>query len=150
MLLRLIYVSCENEQRLCLGNDDIDGYFQPEIETWHSLCDGKISFTPTTPPLWSITASYNVDFCTTVFSSCESASQVAEDCAISNTGQQYLSCFCQPSVLSMEYTCEFLGNTSCVQTSAALTNLAAYGYCTNLLAVLGSSSAGVRKSLSRQ
>jgi hypothetical protein len=36
------------------------------------------------------------------------------------------------------YTCEFLGNVSCLQTPAALSNLGAYSLCENAPAVFGS------------
>lgn len=132
-----------------MGNEGIDGYILSDISVWHSICDNKISFTPTTPPLSSITAPYNGDYCTTAFSSCVSVSYELGQCQLSygSIGSTVLSCLCQPKILSLEYTCEFLGNISCQQMSAALTNMAAYPYCTNLLSVLGPAAASALTTL---
>jgi hypothetical protein len=129
-----------------LGSEGIDGYI---LSVWHSICDNSISFTPTTLPLSTITALYNEDYCTTAFSSCASVSYELGQCQLSygSVGSTVLSCLCQPKILSLEYTCDFLGNISCQQISAALTNMVAYPYCTNLLSVLGPAAASALTTL---
>jgi hypothetical protein len=122
---------CDSELRVCLGNGDIDGAFQPELMSWHSVCDGKLSATLTTPPISSITASFNVDFCTTIFSSCQSMEYELQKCSLSYTRQKYSSCICQSKLYSLEYTCEYIGNTSCVRTTAAVTDIVLYSYCSD-------------------
>lgn len=42
-------------------------------------------------------------------------------------------------MLSLDYTCEYLNNKSCLLTTADLTNLGFYPFCSNLLDVLGGS-----------
>lgn len=41
------------------------------------------------------------------------------------------------------YTCEFVGNVSCLQTPAELSNLGYYSFCKNAPAVYGSLNASV-------
>jgi hypothetical protein len=142
-MLKLKIHSCDSEERLCLGSDVNDGSFQTYIRSWHSACDDVITFSPTTPALSSITVPYDPKFCNTVLSSCARASISAAGCDGSYTGQQYSSCICQPPLFSLQYTCEFLGNTSCLLTTAALTGMAAYGLCPNLVDVLGGGNASV-------
>jgi len=135
------YFGCESEERLCVGNSDPDPSIQTGIDQWHSICDGRISFTPTTPPISSVTAPYDDKYCLTAESACASVADANSACSISYAGKSqskiYSSCLCQPSILSLEYTCAFLGNISCQQTSAALSNLPDYRFCSNLVSVLG-------------
>jgi hypothetical protein len=130
--------SCESEQRLCFGNGNLDSQAQDEVDTWHSVCDKKISFTPTTPPVSSITAPYTVQYCNTVFSSCASGAFEQSQCqTMHSSANDRISCLCQPKILSLAYTCEFLGNATCLQTSAALSNIPGYSYCPGFQAALG-------------
>jgi hypothetical protein len=52
-----------SEQRLCLGTPIEDVQVRSETDLWHSACDREITFTPTTPPISSIAATFNVDIC---------------------------------------------------------------------------------------
>jgi hypothetical protein len=128
---------CVNEERLCFDNNDLGGSFQTGLAAWHNVCDSSTTAAITTPPLSSITVSEKLDFCVTAFSSCDGFSVSVDQCSLSYSGQNFFSCLCQPKILSLEYTCEFLGNTSCQLSSAALTNLELYPYCSNLVSVLG-------------
>lgn len=69
-----------NEQRLCLGSLIEDGQMQSEVNIWHSACDSIVNFTPTTPPISTITASYSVDMCHSIGNECASASLADERC----------------------------------------------------------------------
>ena len=74
---------------------------------------------------------------------CQSGQYSQQECHSSYPKQpvSFSSCFCEPALLSMDYTCLYLQNVSCFSTPAALTNLAGvYPYCTNLFQVLGSVS----------
>jgi hypothetical protein len=143
----LFVSSCENEERLCLGTDD--GSLQTAIDGWHSACDGEITFSPTTPVVTSLTATYNQDFCNTAGSACASGLDLTSQCSLSYTslGAQFSSCICQPELLSLQYTCLYQVNTSCFGEPATLTNLPAYKLCDNAASVLG--SAGPMNSVSR-
>ena len=141
--------SCESEARLCLGNDDGDGSMQTAIDEWHSACDKEITFSPTTPVVTSLTATdNNQDFCNTVGSACASGIDLASQCSLSYTSLgAFSSCYCQPELLSLQYTCLYQANTSCFGEPAALTNIPAYNFCDNAASVLG--SAGPTNSVSR-
>jgi len=128
---------CESETRLCLGHDGLDGSSQSEVSGWHDICDGASPFSPTTPQLSSIVHSVNPDECTTVFSACNAALAILTSCSL-YSASQFGSCVCQPSMIAVEYTCEYIGNISCAHRSAALSDLDAYQSCSNFAAVLAS------------
>jgi hypothetical protein len=137
--------SCESEWRLCLENDDFDGDAQEDVSLWNSACDAQITFSPTTPVLSTVTATYDDQYCTTAAAACDRDKTALEACSISYLGQdatKYSSCFCAPPVLSDAYTCGFLGNVSCRQVPATLTNLVEYTYCDNFMSVLGGAESG--------
>ena len=139
-------LSCESEQRLCYGNDNLDQLMQSELEIWNSACDSKITFSPTTPVLSSLASTYDEQYCTSAASACQIGVAGLQSCSISYLGkdaQKYSSCYCAPSLLSAEYTCGFLGNASCMQIPATLTNLIQHKYCDNFMSVLGSGSGSV-------
>jgi hypothetical protein len=132
-------LSCGSEERLCYGNNNLDGGYKSELQLWNSACDDKITFSPTTPVLSSLTATYDEQYCTSAASACQDGEAGLQACSISYLGkdvQKYSSCYCAPSLLSAEYTCGFLGNTSCEQIPATLTNMVQYKYCDNFLEVL--------------
>jgi len=143
----LFVSSCESEIRLCLDSDDGDGSLQTAIDEWHSACDGEITFSPTTPVVTSLTATYNEDFCRAAGSACASEADLVTQCSLSYIGAQFSSCYCQPELLSLQYSCDYQLNTSCFGEPAALTNIPAYNFCDNAASVLG--SAGPAKSVSR-
>lgn len=139
--------SCESEMRLCSGNTDLDGDMQAELQVWNSACDREISFSPTTPILSSLTTTYDAEFCTSVASMCQVGEVELQSCSISYLGkdiQKWSSCYCAPSLLSAEYSCNFIANISCLATPATLTDMEQYGYCDNFLSVLGGGSGTVR------
>jgi hypothetical protein len=108
------------------------------MSDWHDGCDDHISFTVTTPPLATITASYNPNFCSNLVTWCASGSSEVERCDTAYSAHaERSSCLCAPELLSLEYSCLYVGNVSCVQTSAALSNIAAYNYCSNFQSVIG-------------
>lgn len=144
----LFVSSCESEVRLCLDSDDGDDSMQTAIDEWHSACDNEITFSPTTPVVTSLTATYNQDFCSAAGSACASELDLATQCSLSYTNfGAFSSCYCQPEMLSLQYTCQYQRNTSCFGEPAALTNIVAYSFCDNAASVLG--SAGATKSVSR-
>lgn len=137
--------SCESEYRLCLGNNDFDGEEQELLSIWNSACDNVVTFTPTTPALSTLTATYDDQYCTTAYSACEAAAADQQACSASYLGkdvQKFSSCFCAPPILSEGYTCGFLGNVSCRQVPATLTNLPEYPFCDNFMQVLGTAGPG--------
>jgi hypothetical protein len=131
---------CDSEERLCLGTGElVDSHLSQQVSFWHSECDDKVNYTPTTPIISSITASYNIDYCNTVKLNCNSLTQERVLCDnIYQTGPaaSLTSCLCQPPLLTLAYDCSILGNVSCIQVPAALTNMAEYEHCSNLNAVL--------------
>ena len=137
-------IRCESEQRICFGNDRLDPVFETGISVWHSICDPLITFTPTTAPISTIVRTWDPDVCTTAHSACDKQNALISSCSDHSKGTAFFPCVCQPSILSLQYTCEFIGNVSCLLTSAATTNMAAYHFCSNLPAVLGSAPASVR------
>ena len=106
--------------------------------SWHALCDSYVKFTPTTPFLSEITSDRNNDFCQTlVKGACSSAKVGFNDCLdLVMEGAKYSSCICAPSLIAQDYSCEFLGNTSCLATAATLSNLVPYSSCSNFGAVM--------------
>lgn len=119
---------------------------QAELSLWNSACDDQVTFAPTTPPLSTLATTYDEQFCTSAAQACQVGEQALSSCSISYLGKDdkaYNSCACAPPVLSAQYTCGFLGNVSCLQVPATLTNLVQYTYCDNFLSVLGGTSGSV-------
>jgi hypothetical protein len=122
--------SCENEMRQCGQNYAFDSSAQQVLQNWHEDCDRFITFTPTTPPLTSLTATFNQQICTALESSCQSFDVQYSSCTGSYTGSTDLtSCFCRPLMLSLASECLYDGNVSCKSTTAALSNIALYSQC---------------------
>ncbi|KAJ2903054.1 hypothetical protein MKZ38_010475 [Zalerion maritima] len=132
-------IECGNELRMC--------YFQPydmmeePLLWWHSVCDfapSALTFTPTTPPVSSVTSTYEEDFCgTTAEEACGSAISIWHECDAMTQPAEYSSCMCREDMILGQYTCEYLGNITCFATSADVTNLEAYTMCSNAEDVLG-------------
>jgi len=124
---------------LCLGNDAEDVNYQEALSAWHSLCNTFLpsSLTITTPPLSTITATF-VDNCPAEAKACETAKLIYDNCGISftNFGAPFTSCYCQPAWLSLDYQCEYVGNTSCAGIPATLSELVGYD-CPNFQEVIG-------------
>jgi hypothetical protein len=58
------------------------------------------------------------------------------------------SCTCQPAILSLDYTCSFIANTTCYRTGANLGDLPFYS-CPNFAAVIGTGLVSGEKLLPR-
>jgi len=110
--------------------------------SWHGLCDTYVTFKPTTPPLSQITSDRNDNFCQTVvlgacrgarfgYASCNDATILADRTKLS-------SCTCAPSIIQNEYSCLYLGNTSCLATGATVSDLPAFSRCSNFAEAISS------------
>jgi hypothetical protein len=122
--------SCENEMRQCGLNYAFDSSAQQVLQNWHQDCDSFITFTPTTPPLTSLTATFNQQICTALESSCLSFDVEYSSCTDSYTAFTDLkSCICRPPMLSLVSECRYDGNISCKLTTAALSNIRLYSEC---------------------
>lgn len=131
---------CNSEERLCLGTgQQIDQYLSNQVSIWHSQCDPRLAYTPTTPVQSSITVSYSTQACSSAKASCSKLTNVRVSCTQNfQSGQEasLTSCLCQPALLTLAYGCSVLGNISCIQIPAQLTQMAEYGHCSNLQQVL--------------
>jgi hypothetical protein len=116
----------------------LDADFQTGVYNWSTICAPVTTAAITTPVVSPIIVSADPKFCAiTLFSACQSASVSLDECDSSYSGQNFFSCACEPAMLSLHYTCEFLGNISCFHSPAALTNMPDYTFCTDLVSVLG-------------
>ncbi|KIW95337.1 uncharacterized protein Z519_03921 [Cladophialophora bantiana CBS 173.52] len=131
-------ISCNSEQRLCAANGYVDKQVDSALSEWHLQCDTFISFAPTTPVLSTITSTYDVDSCSKAIEACIGRSQEIEACTYTygSTDPGFSSCYCQPKILSLAYSCEILGHGSCREIPATVTNLAQYSICPNFCDVL--------------
>ena len=132
--------SCESELRLCFESNELDSTFDEGVQSWHSLCDTYVTFSPTTKALSSVTQSIDGDFCNfDVHSACKSAQLLLSSCthsSIITDELRFSSCLCAPQLLSLDYTCEVFGNSSCFYTDATLSSLILYS-CSNFQDVIG-------------
>jgi len=122
----------------CFQGHDLDSTFEEGISSWHALCDTFVSSQPTTAAPSSI-SEHPEAFCRSVVeSACYDAEMIHSNCVTSITTDAALlsSCFCQPDALRLDYTCDFIGNKSCLQTGATLSSLFAYS-CANFAEVIG-------------
>jgi hypothetical protein len=128
--------SCESELRICFGSNVEDDLFAEAALDWHSLCDGFINFKPTTPVISTYSATPTI--CdTAVEAACLSAERVQNLCTTLTNLSALSSCQCQPVIMQNDFTCEYIGNVSCLAAPAATTNLIGYGYCSNFAEVIG-------------
>lgn len=131
---------CNSEERLCLGTgQQIDQQLSNQVSIWHSECDPHLAYTPTTPVQSSITASYSTQACSSAKASCSQLTNARVSCTQnfqSGNEASLTSCLCQPGLLTLAYGCSVLGNVSCIQVPAYLTQMAEYGHCSNLQQVL--------------
>lgn len=127
---------CNSEERLCLGNgQQIDLQLSNQVSIWHSECDSHLAYSPTTPVQSSITASYNTNACLSADLDCNRLTNARVSCTQDyHPGQEksLTSCLCQPALLTLAYDCSVLGNVSCIQVPAHLSQMAEYGHCPNL------------------
>lgn len=144
---------CESEMRLCFEDNSLDDTYQSALSLWHSLCNTFITFSPTTPAVSAINTSYDALCGNAIEEDCTTAQIILEQCSNSHTDNVlFTSCLCQPQFLSLDYTCEFLGNTSCLGVPATLSSLAGYQICPNFGEIIGTGivneSASVQTRLS--
>lgn len=131
--------NCENELELCYRGNYYQDTFDRGIELWESLCRSYVTFSPTTPSAQPYTI-YPEQLCVDVDKACQSARNILSDCIpyVSDTDTSRLSsCECQPRLLRQAYTCQFIGNASCLAVEAATTNAYGYGVCDNFGSVIG-------------
>ena len=124
-----MYLRCDNEDRLCQGNPAPDMFYSHYVDDFHSICDQYTSFPFTVPPVSSLTTTIQPGHCTPFVSACASGTQFDLACSQSYTGPQLDDCLCAPEVLSLQYTCLYLGNVSCRGVPAALSNIPGWGVC---------------------
>lgn len=112
--------------------------------TWSSLCktSATLTFTPTTAPPATFTP-YPDEYCNDISSACEAARVLLNRCVPLVTDlspaseNKYSSCMCAPDLLRKDYSCEFLGNRSCLATGATMESLLGYSDCSNFQEVIG-------------
>lgn len=141
--------SCQNELRLCFQNNDLDQTFQDGLKSWHSLCDTYVTRPPTTAPDVTVTPGPG-DFCIEVVRrACSTARILVNDCTRYLTGDDapFTSCICGPELLRNAYTCEFVGNTTCLSVPATIESVVGYT-CDNFQAAIGTNTVSLGPKLS--
>ncbi|KAH8695821.1 hypothetical protein GQ44DRAFT_765065 [Phaeosphaeriaceae sp. PMI808] len=128
--------SCENETLFCGGmNSNFD--ISDIADSWHSVCDSRITFTPTTPAL-STYSSIDINACKSAWDGCMSQSAEVSKCRGYTTKErEFQSCLCQPQMLSAAFTCSYYANVSCEFAPGTLSKVNGYAYCSNFMAVVG-------------
>ncbi|KAM5358812.1 hypothetical protein ACJZ2D_014953 [Fusarium nematophilum] len=130
---------CENELRLCFLNDDLDSTFESGILSWESLCGSVVTFSPTTLAASAYTA-HPEELCGEVKKACLTAKNLLNEClsyVSERDTSSFSSCTCRPQLLRLDYSCEYIGNASCLATDVALTSLSGYSWCDNFASVIG-------------
>ncbi|KAJ9422781.1 hypothetical protein QL093DRAFT_2256263 [Fusarium oxysporum] len=130
---------CENELQLCFLGNQFEGTFDRGIELWESLCGSYVTFSPTTPSAKPYTE-YPEELCIDVEKACQTARNLLSDCLPYTSDietSRLSSCECQPRLLRLAYTCQYIGNTSCLATEAATSNAWGYATCDNFASVIG-------------
>jgi hypothetical protein len=130
---------CESEMRVCFESDRLDINYEEALSLWHSLCNTFTTFSPSTPPVSVISSNYDA-FCidNNLHSACATAQLLSDQCesSFSSDNGGFTSCLCQPRFLSLDYSCEYLGNTSCLGIPATMSNLIGYP-CPNFAPIIG-------------
>jgi hypothetical protein len=125
--------SCESEFRICVQGYEYDSEFEgPQglFALWHSACDGVISYTPTTPPITSLSVTGGVDACLTAESNCVAFGSFTDSCTSTySLSVELRHCFCQPAILDLASRCEVDGSVSCQFKTPVSTNLWSYKQC---------------------
>ena len=125
--------------RVCFQDGHLDYAYQSALSLWHSLCNTFLppSLAVTTPPLGTITATYR-PLCPGAVDACQTAQLLYDNCGntFKTPDAAFTSCVCQPRFLSLDYQCNFAGNTSCLGIPATLSNLIGYG-CPNFQSIIG-------------
>lgn len=121
---------CQNEWRLCSDTLAWDSEAEYLAAQWHVGCDKRISFTPTTPAISSLSVTLDPQICSSVFSSCDLFSLESSRCRESHTAtSDILTCECQPKIVSLASVCEFDGNTSCLSIPAYTSKIYGHSIC---------------------
>ncbi|KAK4444800.1 hypothetical protein QBC34DRAFT_414351 [Podospora aff. communis PSN243] len=120
---------CENEVRLCLLEDTYDTYFDQAMVQWHSYCDSRLP-SVTTPPLASITTTWNPNDCAKYEKVCESAVYETNRCSTSVTAAvEFVSCVCRPKITSLYSSCWYDGGRKCAMENVQLEDIPGYSVC---------------------
>lgn len=114
----LTLLSCQDDVRRCLESHMFDAQFDSRVRRWHSTCDSRLPSTTslTTPPVTSLTATYDFGACNRLYQSCASADYETNKCSqtwMPTSGLSYVSCACHPPVYSLFSECQYNGNISC-------------------------------------
>ena len=126
--------SCENEFRQCLQSYEEDNQEQQVLENWHSGCDHFITFPLSTPVLSTLASSIgDPAVCSEIETVCTEGGSITRDCKQSygaaTDSSGLTSCLCQSSLLSAASRCEFDGNITCSEQTAALSNIDLWILC---------------------
>lgn len=123
---------CQDDITRCLESHMFDPQFQDKVNRWHKACDNRLTTSMTTPPVTSLTTTYDMRACERLHGSCMSAEYETNKCShtyLPTSSLSYLSCACQPSVYSLMSECQYNGNISCKRTTAAESNIVGYSVC---------------------
>lgn len=109
----------------------LDSDFERGIAQWHTFCDSRVRTpTVTTPPLASLTTTWDPNDCTKYAIVCESAVYETNGCSSSVTAAlDFVSCVCQPGITSLYSSCLYDGSIYCNMESAALEDIPGYSIC---------------------
>jgi hypothetical protein len=129
--------SCQNELRQCFQGNEADNIFQSALFSWSQDCIGYITYSPTTPVLTTLATDIPAFCGTQVEAACNEAEEILGACETITNSAKFSSCLCQPQFLSQDYTCEYLGNVTCLSTTAAFTNLIGSSACSNFGQYIG-------------
>lgn len=125
--------SCKDDVRRCLESHLFDSQFDYRVKHWHDTCDSRLTSTVmTTPPVTSLTATYDFGACERLHGSCIKADYETNRCSelhMPTSSLSFVSCACQPPVYSLMSECQYNGNVSCLRTSAAESNIYGYSIC---------------------
>ncbi|KAK0705684.1 hypothetical protein B0H67DRAFT_594741 [Lasiosphaeris hirsuta] len=131
---------CESELQLCFLSNEADNDLESILLAWTSLCGGTaLTFTPTTPAPASFTP-YPEFLCEEVKQACLTAELLLNECityAGDTSTERWSSCTCRSSLLRLDYSCEYIGNATCLGTGATMSSLWGYAECGNFASVIG-------------
>src|SRR5439155_14855 len=85
-------------------------------------------------------APYPDQFCQDIRSACFTAKNLIDECityAGDTTTESWSSCTCRSSFLRMDYSCEYMGNKTCLGIGATLSSVWGYIGCDNFASVIG-------------
>ncbi|ORY12581.1 hypothetical protein BCR34DRAFT_600472 [Clohesyomyces aquaticus] len=126
------YFACQDDITRCLESHMFDPQFEYKVKRWHEACDSRMTTTLTTPPVTSLTATYDFGACSRLQRSCIRGDYETNKCSqtyLPSSSLSYASCACQPSIYSLFSECQYNGNISCKRTTAAESNILGYSYC---------------------